>query len=127
MFVCYDLRFPEVFRMAALQGTELMIVIANWPEVRIQHWITLLQARAIENQAYVVGVNRAGRDPRLFHPGRSMIIDPHGTILVDAGEGESIATSDIDLEVVRDWRRSFPALRDIRAEFLSECGSNSLA
>jgi omega-amidase len=127
MFVCYDLRFPELFRAAAVQGAELMIVIANWPEARIQHWITLLQARAIENQAYVIGVNRVGRDPRLSHPGRSMIIDPHGAILADAGEGESLVTADIDLGVVREWRRDFPALRDIRLEFLSEHSSNSLA
>jgi omega-amidase len=120
MFICYDLRFPEIFRSSALKGVELMIVIANWPVVRIQHWITLLQARAIENQACVVGVNRAGQDPALVYPGRSVIVDPHGNIMTDGGSGEGLISADLDFKEVRDWRRIFPALRDIRKEFLSQ-------
>lgn len=120
MFICYDLRFPEIFRSAALEGVELMIVIANWPVVRIQHWITLLQARAIENQAYVVGVNRAGQDPALVYPGRSVIVDPHGNIIADGGSGEKLLSADLDLKEVRNWRSTFPAVRDIRREFLSQ-------
>ena len=61
--VCYDLRFPESFRQAVTNGAELFAVIANWPSVRAEHWVTLLRARAIENQAYVIGVNRCGQDP----------------------------------------------------------------
>ena len=112
-FICYDLRFPEIFRTAARAGAEMFVVIANWPNRREQHWVTLLQARAIENLAYVVGVNRAGSDPKLVYPGRSMIIDPHGNILVDAGSSEGVVSAEIDAEVVRDWRRDFPALKDI--------------
>lgn len=112
-FICYDLRFPEIFRTAARAGAEMFVVIANWPNRREQHWVTLLQARAIENLAYVVGVNRAGSDPKLMYPGRSMIIDPHGNILVDAGQSEGVIAADIDPNVVRNWRQDFPALKDI--------------
>src|SRR5262245_57761785 len=74
-FVCYDLRFPELFReAAAAQRPELFTVIANWPDKRVHHWLALLQARAIENQAYVVGVNRIGTDPYYHYAGRSLIV-----------------------------------------------------
>ena len=123
MFVCYDLRFPEIFRIAARDGAELLIVIANWPIKRVQHWITLLQARAIENQAYVVGVNRAGKDPEFVYPGRSVIVDPHGDIIADAGSEESLIAADLDVMNVRNWRRDFPALRDLRPQFLPPSGA----
>ena len=112
-FICYDLRFPEIFRSAVRQGAEMYVVIANWPNKREQHWVTLLQARAIENLAYVIGVNRAGADPKLVYPGRSLIIDPHGNILADAGPAEKIISAEINPDVVRCWRQDFPALKDI--------------
>jgi omega-amidase len=112
-FICYDLRFPEIFRSAVRQGAEMYVVIANWPNKREQHWVTLLQARAIENLAYVIGVNRAGADPKLVYPGRSLIIDPHGNILADAGAAEGIISAEINPDVVRCWRQEFPALTDI--------------
>ncbi|MGZ8899126.1 MAG: carbon-nitrogen family hydrolase [Limisphaerales bacterium] len=112
-FICYDLRFPEIFRTAVRSNAEMFVVVANWPNRREQHWVTLLQARAIENLAYVVGVNRAGRDPSLVYPGRTMIIDPHGNIIADAGQAEGVISAEIDPEVVRTWRRDFPALNDI--------------
>jgi omega-amidase len=111
-FICYDLRFPEIFRAAADDGAEMFVVIANWPAKRAQHWVTLLQARAIENLAYVVGVNRSGNDPSFPYPGRSMIIDPHGNVLADAGAAEGVISAEIEKSVVTDWRRDFPALRD---------------
>ena len=74
--LCYDLRFPELFRMNIVQGANLFVVIASWPKVRINHWHTLLQARAIENQAYVIGLNRTGKDPNHNYTGGSRIIDP---------------------------------------------------
>lgn len=113
-FICYDLRFPELFRAAVRKGAHLFAVIANWPVTRIQHWLTLLQARAIENQAYVAGVNRVGADPRYAYNGRSVIIDPHGKILADAGDAERVISADIDPKVVLQWREDFPALRDMR-------------
>ncbi|MDX1952062.1 MAG: carbon-nitrogen family hydrolase [Verrucomicrobiota bacterium] len=114
-FICYDLRFPEVFRAAVRRGAQLFVVIANWPSKREQHWVTLLQARAIENQAYVIGVNRVGTDPRHNYSGRSLIIDPHGNIIVDGGREETVLVADLDLEKVVQWRREFPALQDMRS------------
>lgn len=111
-FVCYDLRFPEIFRAAAKRGANLFIVIALWPVKRQQHWLTLLQARAIENQAYVIGVNRVGAEPQYSYAGRSVVVDPHGIIIADAGERECVLSAQIDPEVVHSWRRDFPALRD---------------
>lgn len=110
--VCYDLRFPELFRRAVAQGADLLAVIAAWPARRERHWLTLLQARAIENQAYVVGVNRVGQDPQATYSGRSVIVDPHGIIVADAGQSETLVTAKVHAEVVAAWRRDFPALRD---------------
>lgn len=115
-FICYDLRFPEIFRTAIRSGAQLLAVIANWPSKRAQHWVTLLQARAIENQAYVIGVNRCGHDPKLHYPGRSLVVDPLGEIIADAGEHESLMCADLDLEKVVQWRKDFPALRDAHFE-----------
>jgi len=112
-FICYDLRFPEIFRSAAREGAEMFVVIADWPSRRAQHWVTLLQARAIENQACVIGVNRAGQDPQHVYPGRSMVIDAHGAILADAGDQERIVSAEIRPEAIRQWRKDFPALRDM--------------
>src|SRR5882672_10900450 len=109
-FICYDLRFPEVARAAAPQRPHLMTFIANWPNTRLHHWPRLLQARAIENQCYVAGVNRIGNDPRYQHSGRTMIVDPHGEILVDAGNAEGIIQAKMDLEWLAEYRRAFPAL-----------------
>ena len=111
-FVCYDLRFPELFRAAAQRGAELLVVIAAWPVKRIEHWLTLLRARAIENQAWVVGVNRCGREPHFIYNGRSVVVDPHGAIVADAGEVEKVLAASVDAEAVRAWRAEFPALRD---------------
>jgi omega-amidase len=115
-FICYDLRFPEIFRLGVQKGAELFVDIANWPAIRVNHWITLLRARAIENQAYVVGVNRCGKDPKIAYPGRSVVIDPQGEILADAGADEGLLIAVIDRKVVTDWREKFPALQDIRSE-----------
>lgn len=118
-FICYDLRFPEVFRSATLHlGAEVLVVIASWPAKRAQHWVTLLQARAIENLAYVIGVNRCGNDPQFSYPGRSLVVDPHGVIIADASDAETSLTAQLDPLRVRSWREQFPPLRDARADFL---------
>jgi predicted amidohydrolase len=114
--ICYDLRFPEVFRSAVRQGAQLFTVIANWPVKRVNHWVTLLQARAIENQAYVIGVNRAGTDPKHEYSGRSMIIDPHGSILEEIGNREGLISAEIDIDALETWRKDFPALQDMHWE-----------
>jgi omega-amidase len=114
-FICYDLRFPEIFReAAAAHRPELFAVIANWPAKRIQHWIRLLQARAIENQAYVAGVNRIGNDPYYAYNGRSLIMDPQGEILADAGGREGFIQAQLDLANLRKYREGLPFLADIR-------------
>jgi predicted amidohydrolase len=82
--------------------------------VRLDHWVTLLRARAIENQACVIGVNRTGRDPNHEYPGRSMIIGPGGGVLAEAGSEECVLSAEIDPAVVVKARREFPALRDMR-------------
>jgi omega-amidase len=117
-FICYDLRFPEVFRAAAVRGANLITVIASWPAVREHHWVTLLKARAIENQAYVVGVNRCGDDPKFHHPGRSLIISPGGEVLADAGNAEGTISAELDLNALLDYRKALPFLNDIRPDYV---------
>ncbi len=118
-FICYDLRFPEVFRPTARAGAEVITVIANWPSPRVEHWVTLLRARAIENQAFVVGVNRCGVDPTLDYPGRSLIVDPHGQVLTDAGDAECVISADLDFDASREYRSWFTVLDDIRDDLVS--------
>ena len=113
-FICYDLRFPEHFRAASARGANLIVVIASWPAVRDDHWVTLLKARAIENLAYVVGVNRCGQDRNHYHSGRSCIYDPHGRALAVAGGEEGWIEARPELKTVLDWRSNFPALNDMR-------------
>ncbi|HWX20943.1 MAG TPA: nitrilase-related carbon-nitrogen hydrolase [Candidatus Binatia bacterium] len=116
-FVCYDLRFPELFReVTAAHQPELFVVIANWPEKRIVHWVRLLQARAIENQAYVVGVNRIGRDPYYNYPGRSVIVDFNGDLVADAGAAEGVISAQLDLAGLRRYRQGLPFLADVEKD-----------
>jgi omega-amidase len=113
-FICYDLRFPELFRRAAWQARpELFVVIANFPEKRSQHWVRLLQARAIENQAYVLGVNRVGKDPHYTYGGRSILVDPQGDLVADAGTAAGWVQGRLDLESLRQYRQGLPFLDDL--------------
>ena len=116
-FVCYDLRFPEIFRLATHRGAQMFTVIANWPVARIHHWVALLQARAIENQAYVLGVNRCGTDPKYTYTGRTLIVSPRGDILADAGDGERVISAEADLDALLKYRADFPALPDMRNDY----------
>lgn len=113
-FLCYDLRFPEVFRPAAVNGVELLVVMACWPAVRSEHWVRLLQARAIENLAAVVGVNRCGEEPNLTFDGRSTAFDHMGVQQFEANASQQVIHSSVDVEALRSWRQTFPALRDIK-------------
>jgi predicted amidohydrolase len=110
-FVCYDLRFADVFWKTAAQ-TDLYVVVANWPAVRAAHWSTLLRARAIENQAYVAGVNRVGSGGGLDYAGGSVIVDPWGDVVAEAGERETTILADVDPRRVADVRGRFPFLSD---------------
>lgn len=114
--VCYDLRFPVWARNGSYDSKDnyhIIIYVASWPEVRQQAWETLLRARAIENQCFVVGVNRVGNDPGNNYIGGSLIIDPWGGTLAGCVNGEaSAATGDIDMRQLMDFRKSFPVLND---------------
>ena len=117
--ICYDLRFPELWRLATIdRGAEMFTCGANWPAARQHHWETLLTARAIENQAFVIGVNRCGNDPHLPYAGGSRIIEPLGTTLDTAGESPKVISAEIDIQIARDWRAKFGAVRDVRREML---------
>ena len=110
--ICYDLRFPELFRKGILEGTNLFVILGCWPKGRIKHWTTLLQARAIENQSFVIGVNRIGHDQDLVYGGRTMIISPQGEILADGKENMSVVNAKISKAEVLDWRGEFPVVQD---------------
>jgi predicted amidohydrolase len=113
LFVCYDLRFAdELWGLAA--GTDLYVVVANWPAKRRHHWRSLLVARAIENQAYVVGCNRVGVGDGIDYAGDSAIVDPLGEVLVSASSVETTLTADVDPAVVAAVRDRFPFLQDRR-------------
>ncbi|MDX9733556.1 MAG: nitrilase-related carbon-nitrogen hydrolase [Thermoanaerobaculia bacterium] len=111
--VCYDLRFPEPFRLAA-DDTDLYAVIANWPERRRHHWSLLLRARAVENLAFVAGVNRVGEGDGLRYLGDSALVGPWGETVVSAAEQETLLVADVDPAAVAEARRRFPALADRR-------------
>lgn len=111
--VCYDLRFPELFRLGVKDGAQAFVLGANWPSHRQSHWRTLSIARAIENQAFVIAVNRCGNDPHLPYAGGSIAIDPKGEILGELGDEEGVLSVTIDPQVLHDWRTTFPALNDI--------------
>jgi len=112
--VCYDLRFADLFWEAATR-TDCYVVVANWPASRRLHWNALLRARAIENQAYVVGVNRVGMDGNsLNYAGDSVVFDPLGARLAYAGDSEAVITADVDPEKVASVRAEFPFLADRR-------------
>lgn len=111
VFICYDLRFGTPFSSIA-DHTDLYIVVANWPSTRREHWLTLLRARAIENQAYVVGVNRVGSGGGLHYSGDSALFGPDGSELARLGDEPGCVTIDISRETVSRWRETFPALKD---------------
>lgn len=120
VFICYDLRFPEIFRMAVQRGANVLVVIANWPGKRQTHWTALLRARAVENQAYVLGVNRCGEDPQLEYHGGSLILNPWGEILAKGGRNESVFSANLRSDAIKRIRLEFPALRDLRTRFSLE-------
>ena len=117
-FICYDLRFPELFRLAALAGAEVFTVGANWPGSRAVHRRALAVARAIENQAFVIACNRIGHDPQAAYHGDSFVVAPSGEIIAEAGDGELALIAELDRNELLRWRDKFPALRDLRRSLL---------
>jgi omega-amidase len=116
-FVCYDLRFPEIFRVAARRGAHLQVIIANWPAKRAHHFVALARARAIENQCYVAALNRCGTDPYHEYNGQSMIFDPSGDALTQAGEQEGFISADLNLATIESLRQGLPFLKDMRDDY----------
>ena len=115
--ICYDLRFPELFRRYAVQDkAKLILLCAEWPLARVEHWRALLKARAIENQTYVAAVNACGETGGTVFGGYSMIIDPWGQTLIEGGEDESLLTAEIDLAEVDRVRRTIPVFEDRRPD-----------
>ncbi len=114
--ICYDLRFPELFRRYAVQGAKIVIIPAEWPIERIDHWRILLQARAVENQCFMVAVNNVGRTGEKTFGGHSMIVDPWGKVVVELGETPGLITADIDLDYVDTVRARIPVFEDRRSD-----------
>lgn len=112
-FLCYDLRFPEIFQ-AISNEVEIIVIAANWPEARREHWRSLLRARAIENQVYIIGVNCVGSKGGLSYSGDSMVIDPEGCVLHEIENQESLVPIDFLRDRVKDYRKAFPIKADRR-------------
>ncbi len=114
--ICYDLRFAEMFRTYALNGVNMVYLPAEWPHPRLAHWRTLLRARAIENQMYLIAVNCVGSDGTYNFFGHSAIIDPWGNAVVEAGEAEVLLTAAIETDMVAEVREKIPVFKDRRPE-----------
>lgn len=119
MFICYDLRFPEIFQ-AAGKKCDTILVIANWPESRRKHWIALLKARAIETQCYIIGVNRVGIGEGIKYSGDSMIVDPNGQVIKTVKDREELIICDLNIDEVKKCRNEFKFKDDRREELYSK-------
>jgi predicted amidohydrolase len=109
---CYDLRFPEMFRRLLDSGAESFLIDSGWPSPRINHWTVLAQARAIENQAWVIACNSAGTHAGVEMGGSSIVVDPRGTVVAQAGIAEEVLVVEVDVDLPQVWRRQFPVLSD---------------
>lgn len=114
--ICYDLRFPEMYRHYMEAGASMLLLASEWPNPRMEHWRTLLRARAIENQFYVIACNRVGSDANNSFFGHSLVIDPWGEILAEGSDSEQVIDCQLDLDLVQAARRRLPALQDRRKE-----------
>jgi omega-amidase len=110
--ICYDLRFPDLFRIYAQKGVQAVFVPAAWPHTRIRHWELFIQTRALENQIYVTGINTTGITPVDTYAGASITADPHGTVICRANEAEQLLFCDLDPSVVEEARKSLPVAKD---------------
>lgn len=114
--ICYDLRFPELSRYPAAEGAKVIFYVAQWPDVRLNHWRQLLQARAIENDMFVVAVNSCGSDGKTTYAGHSMVIDPNGDIIVEADEHEAVHTVTLDISKADAQRQAIPVFENMRPD-----------
>ena len=111
---CYDLRFPELYRALTAGDATAVIMCSGWPTPRIEHWDVLTRARAIEDQLWIIACNEVGSQPGITLGGHSVVVDPKGNVVAQAGETETILYAEIDPDVSREWREQFPVLNDIR-------------
>ncbi len=114
--ICYDLRFPELFRHYAVEGAKVVIIPAEWPIQRVEHWRALLVARAIENQCYMVACNAVGETGETFFGGHSMIVDPWGKIIIEGGESPMLLTAQVEMDTVEEVRSKIPVFEDRRPD-----------
>ncbi len=125
--ICYDLRFPEQWRVYTCAGAQLILIPAEWPVRRVEHWRLLLRARAVENQLFVVGCNRAGTDADGEFGGHSAAVDPWGRVLVEGGLEPGLFLATLDLDEVSRARDRFPWLDDRRPEVYEASGGWRMA
>jgi omega-amidase len=118
--ICYDLRFPELFRAYTLAGARAILLVAAWPEPRLHHWQILLRARAIENQLFVIACNRVGVSEGARYFGHSCVVDPWGRTIVETTDEETLTTVEIDLAMVDEVRAKIPVLEDRRPDAYAE-------
>lgn len=116
VIICYDIRFPEFVRSLALEGIDMLFVVSQWPDKRIEHLKTLAKARAIENQMFVVVCNSCGNTGKVQFGGNSMIIDPWGNVLTSADENESVITADCDFDIIKEIRNSINVFNDRKTQ-----------
>ncbi|WP_062515737.1 carbon-nitrogen family hydrolase [Halobacillus sp. KGW1] len=114
--ICYDIRFPEWLRSHMIHGAKALFVTAEWPKPRVDHWRNLLISRAIENQCFVIACNRVGSDEANTFRGHSVIIDPWGKVLAEAGSEEEILYAEVNWEAVEDIRKQIPIFQDRRPD-----------
>ncbi len=120
MMICYDLRFPEMARMLALAGANVLVAPSGWVQgdLKVEHWETMIKARALENGCYVIAPNQVGN----IYIGHSMAVDPLGRTLADLGEKEGLAIVDLDLSLVTEVREKLPLLKNRRADVYANHG-----
>jgi predicted amidohydrolase len=116
MAICYDVRFPELFRALALEGADIICLPAEWPAPRQEQWRTLVRARAIENQLFLVAANCCGSQGKVDFFGMSLIVSPRGEILAEAGTGAEEIVATLDFADMAAYRQEIPALRDRRPD-----------
>ncbi|ATW24360.1 hypothetical protein DCMF_05785 [Candidatus Formimonas warabiya] len=115
MIICYDLRFPELMRNLALRGARFIVVPAQWPESKVDQWITFCKARALENQVYLFGTNCTGTDLEIPYPGKSLIVSPWGDVIKEGTSNQEVVLADIDMDEVDKAREALPALFERRS------------